>query len=113
MIQELWFLDFLALFFSRLILAYYYFNYWKTKNENLQQKILAIIFISASLLLFLGYYTSFLSIFFLFYELYGLIKAILEKKDITFNLFRISLILVLLLIGPGKLSLDRLLNVRF
>ncbi|GBD34576.1 hypothetical protein HRbin35_00309 [bacterium HR35] len=109
----MWFLDFLALIFVRFVLAYYYFNYWKNKNENLQQKILAVIFISASLLLVVGYYTSFLSFFFLFYELFDLFKTILAKKDFTINLLKISLILVLLFIGPGKLSLDRLFNVRF
>jgi len=101
----------------RFSLSYYYFKEalsLKQKKEN-KYYFLSIFLLTSSLFLALGFYTSFVSFFLLFYEFFNLIKKFLEeeKKYFTLEIFKISLISVLIFIGPGKISLDRFLNVRF
>jgi uncharacterized membrane protein YphA (DoxX/SURF4 family) len=112
MIQDLWFFDFLSLLMVRLSLSYYYFK--EALKQNKEDKyFLSLFLITSSIFLSLGFYTSFVSFFLLFYEFFNLTKKFLEKNDLTLEIFKISLILVLIFIGPGKISLDRFLNVRF
>jgi uncharacterized membrane protein YphA (DoxX/SURF4 family) len=123
MIQDLWFFDFLSLLIVRLSLFYYYFK--EALKQNKEDKyflslflitssiFLSLGFYTSSIFLSLGFYTSFVSFFLLFYEFFNLTKKFLEKNDLTLEIFKISLILVLIFIGPGKISLDRFLNVRF
>jgi|GEM_PF-1996113 len=113
MIQDLWFFDFLSLLIVRFSLSYYYFKEALKQKEETKHYFLSLFLITSSLFLALGFYTSFVSLFLLFYEFFNLAKKFLEKNDLILEIFKISLILVLIFIGPGKISLDRFLNVRF
>jgi len=113
MIQDLWFFDFFSLLLVRFSLSYYYFKEALRQNKESKNFLFALFLVTFSLFLALGFYTSFVSFFLLFYEAFSFFKKFLEKNDLTLEIFKISLILVLIFIGPGKISLDRFLNVRF
>lgn len=83
---------------------------WKNKRENPREVILGVIFMTIALLIILGYFTSFVSIFLLFSEL---IKIVLSRKAEERTFYRISFALILIFLGPGEISLDYFLNVRF
>lgn len=110
MIQELWILDFFALLITRLVLGVFLFKEWKEKKENPREIILSIIFLTIALLIILGYFTSLAAIFLLFTEL---IKIVIFRKIEEKTVYRIVLALVLIFLGPGELSFDYFLNVRF
>lgn len=115
MIQTFWLIDFIGLFLGRLILSFFLFkDYWQKRKS---QKILAYFYLILSLMIFLGYYSSFAFIALIFLEtILILIRRIKEEisiKDQESHFLRIALAIVFLFIGPGLLSLDRLWNIRF
>jgi len=113
MIQILWLLDFWALLLIRFVLGFDFFQEFKNFNSRPVNKILAIFFLTLTYLLWLGYFTSFVCFIFLIKELVYLFRSFFSKKVSLINVYRLTLLLTLLFIGPGKLSLDYLFNVRF
>lgn len=110
MIQELWVFDFIALFILRVVLGVSLIKEWKNRKDSIKEKFLRVFFITISFLIILGYFSSFTAIFVLVYEI---LKFLVFKKRDSEILYRIVLALVLIFIGPGDLSFDRFLNVRF
>jgi len=112
MIQFFWFFDFFGLFLGRLILSIFLLIEFFKK-----EKFISPVYLILSIFIFLGYYSSFVFLFLIFWETIFLIKEIVFKKQsfisIENRFLRIALAIVFLFVGPGMLSLDRMFNIRF
>jgi len=108
MIQDLWQIDFLGIFLSRLLISILLFilgiKVWK---EN---KIFAILGIFSSILNFLGAFSSFISIIWILFLFF---KMAIKRKFELLDLALVSYFILILFIGPGKLSIDRIFNLRW
>jgi uncharacterized membrane protein YphA (DoxX/SURF4 family) len=113
MIQIFWFIDFLGLFLGRLILSIFLLREFFLKET----KIFSYLYLILSVLIFLGFYSSFAFIFLIILETFQILRKIFILKENIFNLeryfLRIALAIVYLFVGPGSLSLDRIYNIRF
>jgi len=108
MIQFFWLIDFVGIFLSRLIIAFLFFIFFlKTFANN---KIFSFIYLISALLIFLGLYTSFIS---LTWVLGYIFKMVNEKKINIFYLSLVAYFILLISVGPGKLSLDRIFDIRY
>ncbi|MER3406996.1 MAG: hypothetical protein C4278_01010 [Patescibacteria group bacterium] len=111
MIQDLWVLDFISLFLVRFALAQVIFE---EIEEKLKSNFLFMIIKNTfQTFLILGFFTSFVSLILLFYQLCFFIINLFQKKFDKISLIKIALISVLIFIGPGSFSLDKALNIRF
>jgi uncharacterized membrane protein YphA (DoxX/SURF4 family) len=112
MIQVFWVIDFIGLFLARAILSFFLFKEFLKK-----EKFFSYLYLILSILIFLGYYSSFAFIFLILLEVFFLIKDFIFRKekisDLEFRFLRIALAIVFLFVGPGMLSLDRMFNIRF
>jgi hypothetical protein len=108
MIQDLWQIDFLGIFLSRLLISTLLFilgiRAWK---EN---KIFVIFSIFSSILNFLGAFSSFISIIWILFLFF---KISIKRKFELLDLALVSYFILILFIGPGKLSIDRVFNLRW
>jgi uncharacterized membrane protein YphA (DoxX/SURF4 family) len=112
MIQIFWVIDFIGLFLGRAILSFFLFKEFLKK-----EKFFYYLYLILSILIFLGYYSSFAFIFLILLEIFFLIRDLIFRKekfsDLEFRFSRIALAIVFLFVGPGMLSLDRMFNIRF
>ncbi|GIW67278.1 MAG: hypothetical protein KatS3mg096_146 [Candidatus Parcubacteria bacterium] len=97
---------------ARLILSLFLFKEYLRKEHGF-----SFLYLILSILIFLGYYSSFVFIFLIVLEVIVLIKKIIFDKvklfDLEYLFLRIALAIVYLFVGPGLLSLDRMFNIRF
>lgn len=108
MIQYFWQIDFLGIFLSRLIVSLTFFLLGlKLKNQN---KIMSILYFLTSPFIFLGFLSSFISLVWIFYLI---LKLIITKRLDLFEALLISFFILIVFVGPGRLSLDRIFNLRW
>lgn len=108
MIQFFWIIDFIGIFLSRLIISILFYIFFV--NNFKKNKIKAFIYLSSALFIFLGFYTSFVALMWVIV----LILKIIKNKKINFLILSlISYFLLLLSVGPGKLSIDRIFDIRY
>ncbi|MCS7183771.1 MAG: hypothetical protein NZ866_00255, partial [Patescibacteria group bacterium] len=90
-----------------IIALIFFIIFWQNKkNFNL----LSLFYLASSIMIFLGLFSSFLSLIWISL----LFSQILIRKKIDLiSLSLISYFILLLSVGPGKLSLDRILNLRY
>lgn len=78
---------------------------------------ISYIYLILSFLIFLGYYSSFAFIVLILLEVLLLIRDFVFRKEklvnLEFRFLRIALAIVFIFVGPGLLSLDQKLNIRF
>jgi hypothetical protein len=108
MIQLFWAIDFVGIFLSRLIIAFIFFDFF-VKYLKID-KILAFIYLISALLIFLGLYSSIVAISWI---IIFILKLFNEKQINSLYLSLISYLILLLSVGPGKLSLDRFFDIRY
>jgi hypothetical protein len=111
MIQFFLFFDFIGLFLARVVLAFFILKEFK------KQMFISYIYLILSFLIFLGYYSSFAFIVLILLEVLLLIRDFVFRKEklvnLEFRFLRITLSIVFIFVGPGLLSLDQKLNIRF
>jgi hypothetical protein len=111
MIQFFLFFDFIGLFLVRVVLAFFILKEFK------KQMFISYIYLILSFLIFLGYYSSFAFIILILLEVLLLIRDFVFRKEklvnLEFRFLRIALAIVFIFVGPGLLSLDQKLNIRF
>lgn len=110
MIQFFWMIDFVGIFLSRLIVSIIFFNFFLKSIKEDKNKIISIIYLISSIWLFLGLFTSFISIVWILSLFF---KMFINKKIDWLFLSLIPYFLILLFVGPGKLSLDRIFELRY
>jgi uncharacterized membrane protein YphA (DoxX/SURF4 family) len=91
-------------------------NLFNTRQRR-KLKIQPFIYFISAFFTLIGLYSSFISIFWIFYlTLKIMAEWIGRKKPITDNLkhlYLLAFFVFLLFVGPGKLSLDRIFNIRY
>lgn len=108
MIQSFWIIDFVGIFLSRVLISIIFFNFFlKNIKEN---KLMSFIYFISSICIFLGLFSSFIAIIWILSLFF---KLIINKKIDWLFLSLISYFLILLFVGPGKLSLDRIFELRY
>ncbi|MCS7200950.1 MAG: hypothetical protein NZ822_02285 [Patescibacteria group bacterium] len=109
MIQSFLLLDFLGLFFGRLVLALSLI-----KDFNSSKNKIRYLYLILAISIFLGYYSSFAFIVLIVHEFFWLIYSkIFSKQIFQENLLRLALASVYLVVGPGFLSIDNIFDIRF
>ncbi|MGC8981491.1 MAG: hypothetical protein ACP5JU_00885 [Minisyncoccia bacterium] len=108
MIQSFWQIDFLGIFLSRLIIsiALFIFGFEKRKED----KVFTIFCIGSSILNFLGLLSSFVAIIWI---IFLFLKFLIRRRFELFELALASYFIMIIFVGPGKLSVDRIFNLRW
>lgn len=138
MIQIFWLFDFLGLFLARVIVGTLLivrglkkhqlvkagsslsFDVSQDVSRDVSQRLMVLIYFISGCLVIFGLYSSLVALIWLF----GLGLIIVKNAVRTRKLFAdnpadkevyylLAFFLILLFIGPGKLSLDRILDIRF
>jgi uncharacterized membrane protein YphA (DoxX/SURF4 family) len=127
MIQIFWLFDFLGLFFARLIVGILVIIRGFRKQiavgpETIRpvflvlRRFITLIHLASGLFVIFGFYSSFVSLVWIFALGFIIIAGSIKERKLFTDLetyYLLAFFLVLLFIGPGKLSLDRILYIRF
>lgn len=108
MFQYLWLYDFFGLFLARFVFALALFL--EALNLKKRNKALMVLNIILALFFLAGLFSSLIAIFLILFEIFLLLKT---RKVTTSTLLKIAFALVILFIGPGLISLDRIFNFRW
>ena len=115
MIQDFWLVDFVGMFFARAIVAWILFIHALVLRKT--RKALGFFHLFSSVMIFLGAYSSFISLVWIGILLYKIVgDKIKHRRGIFENreyLYLLAFFFFLLFVGPGELSIDRIFSIRF
>ncbi len=108
MVQIFWLLDFLGILLARFILGIVLLiEAIELRKEN---KVLGIFKIGLGGAIIIGAFSTFSGFALLISEIITLLR---KDRNFKVALLKIALALILIFIGPGWLSLDRIFNLRW
>jgi len=110
MVQSIWIFSDYLIFLSRLIVSSIYFNL--SYKNFLINKIKSFLFFILALSLLLGFYSSLSNLILLTFEIAKFIKGVIKKEINLDKLGLVAYFIILLSIGPGAISIDRLFEIR-
>lgn len=108
MFQYLWLYDFFGLLLARFLFAIALF--WEGIKTRKESKFALVLNIVLSILFLLGFLSSLSAITLILMEIVFIIK---KRKTTEKNLFKIVFAILMLFIGPGLVSIDRIINLRW